>query len=210
MRTPSEVMSSDSSVMPDLPVLQNDDSMLSRKFGKEVVNYYAGGTLNRISFLRTDPIFLRKAALSPHARFLALSNLSPLVSSDSQLAQYTLETLKPLIGADPFELSEKDLISTFDSTKPRPLTLFLGLLEGAATEELPTTGHGVVKGEPFFAVDVTPKGAQSEAASAFLKAQEEKGHTIQANPRGMTLSAEGGMFSPESIFPPIYRITRKC
>ena len=181
--------------MPEVDYLQNDDSMLSRRFGKEVVNYYAGGSINRFSFLRPDTTFLRKAALAPSSRFLALNNLSPLVADKSNLVYLTFEDVKPLIGTDLFQLTEDDYVKQFDSSKSRPSVIFLGLMEGqaGASDEFETLEHGAVKGRPFFAVDVTPKGAHGEPAEALLKAHEGKGHTIQTNPRALTLHSEDGM-----------------
>lgn len=181
--------------LPVLPFLENDTSMLTRKFGKEVVNYYAGGTLNRYSFLRPDTSFLRKAILSPKSRFIALDKLNPLTTGKSQLAYLGLEDLKPLFGgSELFKLTEEEEIAQYDSSAVRPLVVFLGLLEGSEgqQEEIATKDHGPVKGEAYFAVDITVRGANAEAVSAFLKTQEEQGKTIQTNPRSMSLQAEGG------------------
>ena len=184
--------------LPILPFLENDTSMLSRKFGKEVVNYYAGGSLNRYSFLRPDTSFLRKAILSPRARFIALDKLNPLSVDKTQLAYLSFNDVKPLLGAaseEPFKVTEEESIAKYDSSAAAPLIVFLGLLEGgAAQEDIATTEHGTVKGEAYFAIDITAKGAGAEAATAFVKQQEEQGKTIQTNPRGMSLNAEAGKF----------------
>jgi NAD+ diphosphatase len=182
------------SIMPEVPYLTSDESLLSRRFGKEIVNYYAGGTLNRYSFLRADTAFLRKAASSPNARFIALNKLNPLVAEKTHLVYLSFEDVKPLIGADPFSLTEDEYIKQYDSSKPRPLMVFLGMLEGrgTASEEIATSEHGPVKGSPYFAVDITPNGPLSEAATALLKKQEEQGRSIQTNPRSMLLHAEAG------------------
>lgn len=183
-------------ILPDLPVqpfLANDTSMLSRKFGKEVVNYYAGGRLNRYSFLRPDTSFLRKALLGPGSRFIALDRLNPLSVDKAQLALLSYEDVRPLIGEDLFKATEEEFIARYDSGATYPLVVFLGLLEGGAgQEEVATAGHGGVKGEAYFAVDITARGPNAEAAAAFLKKQEEQGRSIQANPRSMSLHAEAG------------------
>ena len=43
---------------PDLPLPAHPDvdSMLSRKFGREVANYFSGSPLNRLGFLRGDHV----------------------------------------------------------------------------------------------------------------------------------------------------------
>lgn len=188
--------------MPEVSFLANDNSMLSRRFGKEVVNYYSGGSLNRYSFLRPDTAFLRRAAQSPHSRFIALNNLNPLVAEKTNLVYLSFEDVKPLIGSDPFHLSEDESIKQYDSSMPKPLIIFLGMLEGKGTssEEIPTSNHGPVKGDPFFAVDITTKGPNSEAATALLKKQEDQGRSIQTNPRSMLLHAEAGMYTAAMRF----------
>ncbi|KND92336.1 putative NADH pyrophosphatase [Tolypocladium ophioglossoides CBS 100239] len=177
-------------MMPEHRALQNDASMLTKRFGKEIVNYYAGSQLNRYSFLRSDSAFLRRAVNSPSTRFIALDDLSPLVSDAKRLVHLTLEDIKPLIGSEPFGLSDADAIKEFDSAVTTPLLVFLGTVEGEQAAEIETTDNGVVKAQPFFAIDVTPRGSYADAATAFLKQQEDKGLTVQTNTRLMTLGAE--------------------
>lgn len=180
--------------LPELPALANDDSMLTRRFGKEVINYYAGGRLNRFSFLRPDAAFLRAAASSPHSRYLALNDLNPLVADKSRLAHLTFDDVKPLIGPEPFPFSEDETIKAYDSSKSSPLIVFLGMLEGdaASSTTISTSEHGSVTGQPFFAVDATPRGELEAAATDFFKKAEEKSLTILTNPRSMSLHAEEG------------------
>ncbi|KAJ6781527.1 hypothetical protein PWT90_09353 [Aphanocladium album] len=170
-------------MLPVNPDLQADDSMLTRKFGQEVINYYSGTRLNRYSFLRADAAFLRRAAASPAARFVALSHLNAVAVDKSQLATFTADDVRPLIGAEPaFAVEEKTAIAQYDSTKATPLVVFLGLVDGsiggtAAPEgeeavEIETTNHGTVKAQPYFAVDVTPRDTYKEAAEAFQKSFE--------------------------------------
>ncbi|CAM1502998.1 Fc.00g077740.m01.CDS01 [Cosmosporella sp. VM-42] len=182
--------------LPEHSALKNDDSMLTRRFGKEVINYYAGSTLNRYSFLRADTTFLKKAAVSPTTRYIALNNLNALVSSKTDLAYLTFDDVKPLIGAEPFALSEEDSIKEHDSTKTNALVVFLGMLVPEGSKHEPTiitsADHGDVKGHPYFAIDITPKGSYEEAVTSFLKTQETKGNSIDMNPRAMTLHPEAG------------------
>lgn len=178
--------------MPELGALQNDDSMLTRRFGKEVVNYYAGSRINRYSFLRGDTVFLHKAALSPSAQYIALSNLNPLIADKSELAYLGFDDVKPLIGAEPFHLSEDESIKQYDSTQSSALVVFLGMFQGSQPGEIASAEHGDIKGQPYFAIDATPRGSLAESAKEFLKIQEQKGHSIQENPRAMSLHAEAG------------------
>ncbi|KAF4997946.1 hypothetical protein FDECE_11939 [Fusarium decemcellulare] len=179
---------------PELPViaaLQNDDSMLTRRFGKEVVNYYAGGRINRYSFLRADAAFLRKASVNPTARYLALKDLNALVVDAKKLAYLSFDEVQPLIGPNPFGLTEDEAIQAFDSAESKPLIVFLGILEDDSDTDHITSGeHGDIKGHPYFAVDITPKGTHAEKATSFLEDQEKKGYSLDKNPRAMTHGAE--------------------
>lgn len=187
-------------MLPVNPALQDDDSMLTRKFGQEVVNYYSGTRLNRYSFLRADAAFLRRAALAPAARYVALNNLAAVVVDKSQLATFSYDDVKPLLGAEPpVVLEEKTVVAQFDSTKATPLVVFLGLVEGAIggaadedhkTVEIESTSHGNVKAQPYFAVDVTPRDSYKEAAEEFQKTFEARGFSIENNPRAMALLPE--------------------
>ncbi|KAH6984869.1 NUDIX hydrolase domain-like protein [Ilyonectria sp. MPI-CAGE-AT-0026] len=175
-------------LLPELPALQNDDSMLTRRFGKEVVNYYAGSRVNRYSFLRADAAFLRRAAASPTARYLALDDLNALVVDKTSLSYLTFEDVKSLIGPEPFHLPEDESIKAFDSTQTAPLVVFLGMLEeGSEPGHIESGEHGDIKGQPYFAIDITAKGTHADKATEFLKSQEAKGLLVDKNPRGMTL-----------------------
>ncbi|TFB00658.1 Peroxisomal NADH pyrophosphatase NUDT12 [Trichoderma ghanense] len=182
---------------PGPPSLANDSSMLSRRFGKEAINYYGGGLLNRFSFLRGDAPFLRRAATSPSARFVALRDLNPLVEDARRLAFFKLDEVKPLLSSNGqgglFEKTDEERTKEFDSTRKSPLVLFLGLLPDAGSlgVDLETSKHGVVNGQPFFAVDVTPKAGFKEAAEEFARGAEGKGYSVQTNVRTMTLDPEG-------------------
>lgn len=186
-------------MLPVYPFLENDDSMLTRRFGKEAINYYAGSRINRYSFLRADTAFLRKAAASPSSQFIALENLNPLTVDKSKLAFFSFEDVKPLVGTEPFRLSESDAIKQYDSTAATPLIVFLGMFDNAPKAvDFASTDHGVVKAQPVFAVDITPRASYVEAAKAFREQAEKKGYSIQANPRAMTLVADDGEFYLQS------------
>lgn len=205
-------MSSSPPLMPEHPALQADASMLTRRFGQEVVNYYAGSRLNRYSFLRSDAAFLAAAAASPAARFIVLSNLAPLVSGKRHLAQLPLDRVRPLIGARPFPLGDAQAVEQFDSSAQaaRPLVVFLGTLEGGGEAvDLDTSDFGPVHAQPFFAVDVSPRGPGAEAATAFLQQLEDEGLSVQTDVRSMLLNSEAGEFSVVPI-PPSYPGSRRA
>ncbi|KAG5914941.1 hypothetical protein E4U42_000230, partial [Claviceps africana] len=191
--------------MPEHPALINDNSMLTRRFGKEIINYFAGSRLNRYSFLRSDVAFLNRAATSPHARYIALDDLSPLVVDKKKLALLSYQDVKGVLGPDPaFLQSDAERIRTFDSSKVAAETqvLFLGTTttqaattdgEAGSDDDIvwETSEHGDVNGRPYFAVDVsTGRGENQEEKKAWLKSQEEKGLWIAADTRSLKLHAE--------------------
>ncbi|KAI1433403.1 NUDIX hydrolase domain-like protein [Xylaria sp. CBS 124048] len=155
--------------LPDLPVLTADDSMLSRKFGREVANYFSGSPLNRVSFLRSDQSFLSAAFAHPSTSFLLLDNYSPLAKDKSTLAYVSKEDIVPLTGSEPFKRSEEEQIKTFNSTVTQPLILFLGL-----DEKKPGFQYREYAGRPYFAIDVTPKGSIEEQAKSVIEAVKAK------------------------------------
>lgn len=196
--------------MPEHPALTNDTSMLTRRFGKEVINYFSGSRLNRYSFLRSDVTFLNRVATSPHARYIALDNLSPLVVNKKKLALLSYQDIKSVLGPHPtFLQSDAERIKAFDSSKVASETqvLFLGTTttkNGAGVESevdadendvvWETSEHGDVRGRPYFAVDVsTTRGERKEEKKAWLKSQEEKGLWIASDTRSLTLHSEAGM-----------------
>ncbi|TDZ37167.1 Peroxisomal NADH pyrophosphatase NUDT12 [Colletotrichum sidae] len=175
------------SQVPNLPApVDHPDSMLSRKFGRETVNYFAGSALNRVGWLRTDHTFIRSAFQFKDTNFMLLKDLSPLTSAPTKLAFASFDDVKALTSEDPFGPSEEHLIKNFDSTSTRPLIIFLGLDEGA---EVPFEYKGL-KGRPWFAVDVTPKASYADAANELIEAQASKGHNFLQGTRHITLEPD--------------------
>jgi NAD+ diphosphatase len=188
---------------PDLPLLPTDDSMLSVKFGREIANYFSGSPLNRLSFLRSDNGFLRAAFSHPSAAFLLMNSLNPLVKDESHLAFVSKPDVESLTGSDPFEKTEEELAKEFNSEKTQPLILFLGVDDRSL---LPTNGTGSEQfkykeytGNPYFAVDVTPRGTLSEAANGLINKLKEKNLSFgDHSPRHMGLAAPEGLNNPPS------------
>lgn len=170
------------------------DSMLSRKFGREVANYFSGSPLNRVSFLRTNHDFITKALTHPSTSFLLFNDLSPLATDPTKLAYAKHEDVRELIGQNPFEKSEEQLIKEYNSSVTLPLVLFLGL------DERRKDGfeHGIYKGQAFFAVDVTPKGTVEKQASAVVEAMKKKGLQFIEGRVHMTLNAPEGIPYPSN------------
>ncbi|KUI65141.1 hypothetical protein VM1G_00862 [Cytospora mali] len=194
--------------IPDLPILEAEDSMLSRKFGRELSNYFAGSPLNRVGFLRGDHVFLRSAFSHPSTRFLLLNELAPLVNEDQNqrhLAWVNYDEVKHFTGPDPFEKSEEQMIKEFNSEEVKPLILLLGLDEGSklpAPANDPAFQYKNYNGRPYFAVDVSPRGSSAGAANKIIEAVKAKGCTFFENQRNMGLVAsEAAMYaSARSLF----------
>jgi NAD+ diphosphatase len=183
--------------IPDLPEQPNEDCMLSLKFGREVVNYFSGSPLNRLSFLRTDHAFLRAAFSHPTAAILLMNNLSPLVRDASHVAFVSNQDVIPYTGPDPLAKTEEEMIKDFNSEVTQPLILFLGVDEN---NRLPSNGSDAepftyknYKGVPYFAVDITPRGSLTEAANKVIKAVTDRGLSFHEHtPRHMGLVAPEG------------------
>ncbi|KAL5612772.1 hypothetical protein BROUX41_004143 [Berkeleyomyces rouxiae] len=161
------------------------DSMLSKHFGRGLINYFSGTKINRLSFLRGDHSFLSAAFTHPETQFVLLKDLVPAVKDSSSLALFKHVDVAPLTGKNPFETPEEALIKAYDSTKSTPQVLFLGIEEdGAAGFE-----YKEYRGQPWFAVDVTPRGTFKEAAQSVVDSVEASGLEFMKNPRSMTLKA---------------------
>ncbi|KAK8088811.1 hypothetical protein PG997_003772 [Apiospora hydei] len=173
---------------PDLPNLAADDSMLSRKFGRETANYFSGSPLNRVSFLRAEHAFLASAFSHPTASFLLMNNLSPTIKDAANLGFVTKADVEPLTGPDPFRQTEEEWVKSFNSNVISPVILFLGL------DEKKTTGfeYKDFKGAPYFAIDVTPKEGLADRADSVIEAVKAKGLDFSKAARMMSLTAPEG------------------
>lgn len=185
------------SVQPANPTPTPDfDSMLSRKFGKEVANYFAGSPLNRVGFLRGDHAFLSKALHHPSTSFLLLNDLQPLVQPGTapgagKLAWVKYQDVKPIIGEDPFATTEKEMLEAYNSDVYVPQMIFLGIDE-KDKDGLSYQGKNMYTGAPYFAVDVTPKESVKEACEKLIKDQAAKGFEFSKG-RVMDVVATDGM-----------------
>lgn len=181
-------MSSDLAELPE-PAHADVDSMLSRKFGREVANYFSGSPLNRVSFLRPDSGFLSSAFVHPSTRFLLFRSLQPLTTTSSSMYYALRSEIVSVVGENPYSKSEEQMIEEYNSSVTIPQMIFLGLDERKlndrnggedkaqplAEEEQGFSWKDVYKGRPLFAVDVTPNGSTKEQAESLIKDLEGKG-----------------------------------
>ena len=193
--------------LPDLPVPPHDelDSMLSRKFGREVSNYFSGSPLNRVSFLRSDHSFISAALTHPSTAFLLFNDLAPLAKDPSRLAYVSHADIKSLIGANPFEKSEEEMIKEYNSSVTLPLVLFLGLDERKKEEGV--FKHGIYTGVPYFAVDITPKGTVVKEANGVIEAMKAKGLQFLEGRTPMSMNAPEGKLQILRINKTAYRLS---
>jgi NAD+ diphosphatase len=182
--------------LPDLPdpAHHDVDSMLSRKFGREVANYFSGSPLNRVSFLRANRDFISKALAHPTTEFVLLNDLAPLGHDLTKLAYVKHADIKSLIGENPFEKTEEEIIKEYNSSITLPLVLFLGLDEGKKGG----FEHGIYKGTPFFAVDITPRGTLEKQATGIIEAAKAKGLSFIEGRILTNLTAPEGKLTPSA------------
>lgn len=178
---------------PALPVTPNWDveSVLSRKYGREVTNYFSGSTINRVSFLRENTKFL--AEVVKQADFVLFKDLAPLTKdSGTNLVYQSFEEVTSLITETPFAKTENDLIATYDPTSPIPMLLFLGLDE-ASPDPKPFFHSGRYSGQPIFALDVTlppESGALHPATKSLVdRLSSVAGHAWSADRMFLSLPA---------------------
>lgn len=178
--------------IPDLPdpAHADVDSMLSRKFGREVANYFSGSPLNRVSFLRANHEFISKAFAHPTASFMLFNDLAPLGRDLTKLAYVKHDDIKSVVGENPFEKTEEQIIRDYNSSITLPLVLFLGL------DERKKDGfeHGIYKGTPFFAIDITPRGTVAKEATKLIEEVKAKGLTFIEGRIHTSLGAPEGVF----------------
>ncbi|PLB42346.1 NAD(+) diphosphatase [Aspergillus candidus] len=171
------------------PAHTQADSMLSRHFGRETVNYFSSSPLNRLSFLRSEHPFLSAALRHPSTRFVLLKDLAPLTKTPSELYLAQYDEVRNLVPENFYDKPEEDMIKDFDSRKTTANLIFLGVDETRKQDGL---AWKIYTGAPFFALDVTPKGCeeQQNGANAVISAMEAKGLSFFQSRVVMSFSAD--------------------
>lgn len=112
--------------------------------------YFGTNTLNRHSFLRTDPSFISQAITSPYAKLIFFDKLAPLVDTHrNELASLNYTTLgksnREIIDNWAYANAQGDTISLLQS----PLVHFLGL---DTLTHSPFQYKNKYSGTPYFAI----------------------------------------------------------
>ncbi|KAK5737662.1 NADH pyrophosphatase [Elasticomyces elasticus] len=176
------------------------DSMLSRKFGKEVANYFSGSPLNRVGFLRSDHKFLSAALRHPSTSFLLCKDLQPLLDPETKdgianLKYIKYDDLKAVIGQDPYATTEEEMLGQYDSRAYVPQMVFLGIDE-RVKDGLSYQGKNRYTGAPYFAIDITPRAGVKEACETLISDLEGKGISFAQGRMLMNVEALDGELIP--------------
>ena len=146
-----------------------------------------GSPLNRLSFLRTDNLFLSAALQHPSALFLLFKNLAPLGKDPTRLEYISYSDVRPFIGDNPYGKSEEDMVSQYNSTVTVPQLVFLGLHE---RRQSGFEWRNIYQGSPFFALDVTPRGTIASAAEGLINSMKSRGLQFIEGRLNMSLPAQ--------------------
>lgn len=117
------------------------------------------------------------------------------MKSPSELAQKKFDEVKPIIGSDPFERAEADIIAQYNSSLYVPQIVFLGLLE--KKEGFVYKEH--YKGQPWFALDVTPTESVKDEAEKLIEKLKGEGLEFSKGRMHLSLPAEEGMLQLENL-----------
>ena len=155
-----------------------------------------------MSFLRADHSFLSQAFGHGTTKFVIYKNLSPLVSSPSQIYFATYGDIRSLVPSNPYLTLEEELVRKFDSKKAVPQLVFLGLDErdknGLRFKNYTGAAH--------FALDVTPKPPYEDSARGIIAEMEKRGLSFVEGMRAMNFPADVGRlkirFVKRSFFVP--------
>lgn len=146
--------------------------------------------MNRVSFLRPDTTFLSQALKHPSSKFVLYNHLNPAVKTPEKLHYVSYSDVEAVVG-DPYDRSEDELVKQYNSSIYRPQLVFLGLDERKKSEGLVYKER--YSGQPYWAVDVTPKESVTEAAEQLIKKVEGSGAYFAQGRMQLSLVAEEGM-----------------
>ncbi len=124
----------------------------------------------------------------PSTSFLLFNSLAPLTKDPATLARLKHAALKPLIGDNPYDKAEEQLIAEYNSTVTIPQLVFLGLDE----RDQDGLSFKSYRGAPVFVLDVTPRGTVEEAANEIIADVQRDGLTFLPGRVHMTLNASDG------------------
>ena len=141
-----------------------------------------------MGFLRGDHTFLANALNHPSTKFLLCNNLQPLIKDKTHLEYVKYKDVEPIIG-DPYNKNEEEVINTYNSKEHIPQMIFLGLDEKVQDT---LVYKDLYKGQPYFAIDVTPRASVTDACNSLISSLESQGLTFVQG-RAMDFVASDGM-----------------
>jgi NAD+ diphosphatase len=95
-------------------------------------------------------------------------------------------------GEDPYSRPESDVIAQYSSSLYLPQIIFLGIDEKKEGIDY----KGRYKGQPWFAVDVTPKESVKDAAETLIEKLKGEGLDFSKGRMNMNLLPEHGTSIP--------------
>lgn len=104
--------------------------------------------------------------------------------------------VEAVIGEDPYEKTEQEVVSQYRSDRTVPQMIFLGIDE-KAQDKLSYQGKNLYEGAPYFALDVTPRGSVKQACEELISSLESRGATF-AKGRAMDLVASDAAMYAEA------------
>lgn len=171
--------------------VEPNQPMVLRRFGVETVNYFAGSSLNRMSFLRDDHEFLSAAITHPSTAIVLLNSFRPLIHPAKKECLSTVrfdDDVAAVVGsADPYRQSDEEKAAAYDSREPvPPILAFLGLDETVTEGAINYKDH--YRGRPYFALDITPTGPRQAEAEKVITKLLKQGHrfSIERIPLGLS------------------------
>lgn len=112
---------------------------------------------------------------------MLFQDLAPLITPARRLYLAKHAEVEALVPATAFDKSEEEAIRDYDSGVTRPDLIFLGVDEHAAPDapEEPLLEWKTYRGRPFFALDVSERGDETQrtGAAELVKTLEAQGVT---------------------------------
>jgi NAD+ diphosphatase len=131
---------------------------------------------------------MSQAFKHPSTTFLLFKDLDPLTKSPSALSYVKFSDVQSVTGEDPYSRPESDVVAQYNSSLYLPQIIFLGIDE----KKEGINYKGRYKGQPWFAVDVTPKETVKDTAEKLIEKLQGEGLDFSKGRMNMNLLPEHG------------------